>query len=148
MLQLTSWEHAGLKDAEEEATCEKAAVVLDNTLHHGREAKEKHVGGEPDMGPEALQHHVGRDFENDIGDEEDTQGGVVHVAREIQVRGEAVDVGVANVHTICTAVSFHGLREVACTDLGNQPRKASVYMMQRKGTTRKSILVSRRRSVV
>lgn len=44
----TSWEHAGLEDAEEETGGEQAAVVLDESLQQGDQAEAEHVEGEPD----------------------------------------------------------------------------------------------------
>ena len=41
----TGREHARLSHAQEEASCEKAAVILDETLTECHEAEEKHAHG-------------------------------------------------------------------------------------------------------
>jgi hypothetical protein len=97
----TTREHARLKDTKEEPTRQQAAVVLHHTLHHGSEAEEEHVGRQPYMWAEALQQDIGRDLEDDIGHEEDDEGDVVFVAREVQIFREVKNVGIANVDTIC-----------------------------------------------
>jgi hypothetical protein len=73
----TSRKHSRLKDAEEEATRQQATVAAHNTHHDGDKAEHEHVGGQPDMGLEALEENVGGDLKETVGHEEDDQSGVV-----------------------------------------------------------------------
>lgn len=77
---------------------------------------------------------------------EDDEGGVELVALEAELEGEVEDVGVGDVDAVWRFVrrgdSSEGreLSEGGGSGEGTVPRKASRYMMQRQGMTRKSIL--------
>lgn len=93
-------EHAALEDTQEEAGGDETAVVLHQTLHRGYETEADAADGQPYSRGEALEEKVGRDLEDDVGDEEDGQTGVVLVARETEILHEAVDLGVGDVDSI------------------------------------------------
>jgi hypothetical protein len=69
-------------------------------LHRGYETKANAADGEPYSRGEALEQEIGGNFEDDVGDEEDGQTGVVLVARKAEVSHKAVDFGVGNVDSV------------------------------------------------
>lgn len=96
-------EHASLKNTEEETNSKQTAVVLDETLHGGGEAEEKHVDRKPNMRLEFLEQHITRDFEQNVWHEEDDQSGVVLQASSVvqaEFCGKTVDICITNVDTI------------------------------------------------
>ena len=50
-----SWEHARLKDAQEESSGEESAIVVHDALHSSGKAEETHVQREPYVRSEALE---------------------------------------------------------------------------------------------
>jgi hypothetical protein len=95
-----AWKHASLENTQEEARGEQAGVVGDKSLKQGDQAESEHVDGQPDMGLEVLEQQVGRDLEEDVGDEEDDECRVELVVLEPQLDGQIEDVGIRNVDTV------------------------------------------------
>lgn len=96
---------------------------------------------------EALEENVGGDLEKDVWHEEDDEGGIVFCLFEAKLFRETKNIGIGDIDTV------YKLRDesVVCdmTKNGmNIPKKASKYMMQRKGMTWKSILAMSLLSVV
>jgi hypothetical protein len=111
------------------------------------EAEEKHVETQPDMGLETLEENVGGDLEENVWHKEDDEGGIVFGLFETKLFRKTKDVGIGNIDTV------YELRDksVVCDsteDEINVPKKASKYMIQRKGMTWKSILAMSLVSVV
>jgi hypothetical protein len=99
--QLTTGEHARLKKTQEETSRNKTAVVLNQTLEESSKAEEEHVQAEPDMGLEALEKNVGGNLKEDVWHEEDDEGGIVFCLFEAEFFGQANNVGIGDVYTIC-----------------------------------------------
>lgn len=55
----------------------ETGIILDETLADGDEAEEKHACAQPDVGFQFLKQDIGGDLKDNVGDEEDGQGGVV-----------------------------------------------------------------------
>lgn len=53
------------------------------------------------MGLEVLEEDIGGDLEEDVGDEEDDEGGVELVVFEAEFDGEVEDVCVGDVDAVC-----------------------------------------------
>jgi hypothetical protein len=103
-------------------------------LEERGQAEEKHVETQPDMGLEALEKNVGGDLEEDVWHEEDDEGGVVFCLFKAKLFRETKDVGVGDIDTV------YKLRDqsVVCDTVKNKmdvPKKASKYMIHRKGMT-------------
>ena len=124
-------EHARLKQTQEEAGGQQSAVTLNKPLHHGGEAKEEHVDGEPDMGAELFQEDVGRNFEDAVRNEKDDQSRVelVAVRAEVQVLGKVEDVGVGDVDAI-----WRGIVSCLVHVIRNHVMSAITYRGTRGGT--------------
>ena len=80
-----SRKHARLSKSEEEPCSEKTAPVLDKTLAYCNETKTEHAQREPYMRFESLQDNIRRDFEDDVGYEEDGQGCVILCSGEAEI---------------------------------------------------------------
>ena len=96
-----TWKHSSLEQSQEKAGRQQARVAAYKTLTDGAEAEEEHAAREPYVRAEALQQDVGRDLKEDIRNKEDDEGGVVLIFlnTEFELRRQAVDVGIGNVHT-------------------------------------------------
>lgn len=110
-------------------------------------AEEKHVETQPDMGLETLEENVGGDLEENIWHEEDDEGGIVFSFFETKLFRKTKDVGIGNIDTV------YELRDesVVCDSREskmNIPKKASKYIIHKKGMTWKSILAMSLVSVV
>ena len=81
----TSWKHSCFEDPKEETGSEEAVVVGYEALGDGDGAKHKHTPRKPDIGVEFLEEDVGGDFEDDVGDEEDGESGVVFDLFEVEI---------------------------------------------------------------
>ena len=99
------------------------------------------------MGLETLEENVGGDLEENIWHEEDDEGGIVFSFFETKLFRKTKDVGIGNIDTV------YELRDesVVCDSRESEmniPKKASKYMIHRKGMTWKSILAMSLVSVV
>ena len=100
-----TWKHAGFEYPQEEPSGEQASVVCDEALHHGHETEAEHANGEPNAGLQFLENDVGRNLEEDVGDEEDHKSCVVLGSiDDPQLLAEAKNVRVGDVHTVQTVV--------------------------------------------
>lgn len=96
-----SRKHATLKDTQKEPRRQKAGIARNKALEHSHESKPKHANRQPNARLELLENYVRRDFEQDIGHEEDDERGVVFVAvDDAEFFGEPEDVSVRNVDAI------------------------------------------------
>lgn len=90
-----TWKHACLKKSEKKPRRQNSSIIADQSLAYRAKAKHEHAKGEPDIGLELLEQHVGWYLEQDIRHEEDNQADVIPVVPEqIQFLGETEDVGV------------------------------------------------------
>ncbi|KAI2283161.1 hypothetical protein LOZ03_006797 [Ophidiomyces ophidiicola] len=78
-------EHAGLEDAEQEAHAAHGGLVLHEGGADGADAEAETDGGQIPAGADPLAQHVGGDLEEDVGDVEDAEHGIVVVAGHVQV---------------------------------------------------------------
>jgi hypothetical protein len=90
---LNRWKRSGLlKDTKEESNSQETSIVLDQGSESHDDAPTKddaaHV---PRWSLELVKDHVGRDFAEDEGDEEDSGDYVVPDALEVQVVSHAFD---------------------------------------------------------
>ena len=90
-------EHASFKDAEQESGREQGSIVPDEALAHGHKPKATHADAEPDTRLHLLQQKIRGDLEEDVWDEEDDKRCVVAVGVELQLLGEAEDIGIGDV---------------------------------------------------
>jgi len=96
----TSREDGSLEDAQEEASSEKTAQAMNKSLHDSDETETEHHKRQPDGRAELLQEEVGWDFEQDIRNEEDGEGGVVFIIDEVQLFLETEDGCIGDVYSI------------------------------------------------
>lgn len=111
------------------------------------EAEEKHVKTQPDVGLEALEEDVGRDLEENVWHEEDDEGGIVFGFFEAKLFRKTKDVGIGNIDTVYELRNESVVCDSRESEI-NIPKKASKYMIHRKGMTWKSILAMSLVSVV
>lgn len=105
-------EHACLEHTKEESSRKQTSVVLHKALQHSNESETKHADTEPDAGFHLFEEDVGRDLEEDVGDEKDDQSSVVAIVPyQIKFRAEAKDVCVCNVDTIQESQEIHDAEE-------------------------------------
>ncbi|TKW48863.1 hypothetical protein CTA1_11173 [Colletotrichum tanaceti] len=104
-------EEAGLGEAEHDADGEEAAVGGDGGGADGDDAPRDHDAGDPLGGGEVLEHDVGRELHEDVGDEEEGDGDVVALAREVE-HGDDVVLG-------RVVVERAGVAEVDAVEVGH-----------------------------
>jgi hypothetical protein len=87
------------------------------------------------MGLEALEKNIGGDLEEDVWHEEDDKGGVVFCLFETKLFRETKDIGVGDIDTVCTLRDKSVICDMVKKNKMNVPRKASKYMIHKKGMT-------------
>jgi len=93
--------HACLEHTEKESSRKQARVILHKALQHSNETETKHADAEPDARFHLFEKDIGRDLEEDVGDEEDDQSSVVAIIScQIKFLAEAKDVRICNVDTV------------------------------------------------
>jgi len=94
----TSWEETGLEQSQKETGGQDSRITPHESLANSDETEAKHATSEPQTRGEAFEEDVGRDLEDDVGDEENYQSCVILGALKIQVSRQAVDVCIGNIY--------------------------------------------------
>lgn len=104
---IRTWEHAGLEEAQKEASGNKSAISLNQALTDGNQSKSEHADGEPDMWLESLEDDIARNLENNIGDEEDGQTRAVLSAAQTEVLLKAKDSSICDICPVEKGQKIH-----------------------------------------
>ena len=72
-------------------------IVGDKASTHGYESPCCDQEWQIASSPKVLEHQIGWDIDADVRNVEDGQGNIELVAREVELCGEPVDFGIANV---------------------------------------------------
>lgn len=101
----------------------------------------------PDMGLELLQHHIRRDFEDDVRHEENCERGVISRSFDnIQIFLESENSGIRNIDS--ATVTSANIKKVRHPMFSYLSKNARRYIMQIGGRICQSILAINLRSVV
>ena len=73
-----------------------AMDVVDGRENLHNDTPSEHQRGEPNRRPGQLQNNVGRYFQKRIRNKEQREGGVILVARELQILGHSGNLGISN----------------------------------------------------
>jgi hypothetical protein len=84
---------------------------LDEALKHGDKSEAKHADGKPNSGLQLFKNDVGRNLEQDVGNEKDNKGIVVFGTRETELFRETEDVCIGDVHSIQEREQVHYAQE-------------------------------------
>lgn len=93
----TAGEESGFQPADDDTAHHQACERLCDSLADGDDAPGEHDGGDEDGGPQFLEDHIARHFEDDIEDEEGAERNVIVLAVHVEVFFQALDARIADV---------------------------------------------------
>ena len=95
-----TWKESTLSDTKENAGCDEATEVLDETHADHDNSPCKHDNCEPDGWAEALHGHVGWNLGSDVEWEEDSEGDIVVQVLHLEVLLEGVETSISDVGAV------------------------------------------------